>query len=125
MKKWQLSRRILLKGTGAALALPFLDQMWPSAADAQAAPPPRRFLGWYVPCGMNMPKFTPPDVGNAYTLTPILQPLAAHRNDFLVLSGLANRPAEPHGPGHHPSGTAAFLAPAHPFRTDGPHIPNS
>ena len=124
MKKWQLSRRILLKGTGAALALPFLEQMWPSAADAQAAPPPRRFLGWYVPCGMNMPKFTPPDVGSAYTLTPILQPLAAHRNDFLVLSGLANRPAEPDGPGDHASGTAAFLTSAHPFRTEGSDIRN-
>jgi hypothetical protein len=124
MKKWQLSRRTLLRGTGAALALPFLEQMWPSAADAQAAPPPRRFLGWYVPCGMYMQKFTPPDVGTGYTFTPILQPLAAQRNDFLVLSGVANRPGEPDGPGDHASGTGAFLTATHPFKTEGADIRN-
>src|SRR5260370_33557143 len=105
MKKWQLSRRTVLKGAGAALALPFLEQMWPSAADAQAAPPPRRFLGWYVPCGMNMPKFTPPDVGSAYPLTPILEPLAAHRKHLLGVSRLANRPAGAGAPGDPASGT--------------------
>lgn len=124
MKKWQLSRRTVLRGAGAALALPFLEQMRPSRADADPAPPPRRFLGLYVPCGMYMQKFTPPDVGSAYTLTPILQPLAAYRNDFLVLSGLANRPAQPDGPGDHASGTASCFTATHPYRTEGSDIRN-
>jgi hypothetical protein len=124
MKKWELSRRTLLRGTGVALALPFLEQMWPSSAGADPTPPPRRFLGWYVPCGIYMQKFTPPNVGTGYTLTSILQPLAPHRNDFLVLSGLANRPAQPDGPGDHASGTGAFLTSAHPYKTQGADIRN-
>jgi hypothetical protein len=71
-----------------------------------------------------MQKFTPPNVGTGYTLTSILQPLAPYQNDFLVLSGLANRPAQPDGPGDHASGTAAFLTAAHPYKTEGTDIRN-
>lgn len=124
MKKWELSRRTLLRGAGVALALPVLEQMWPSIARAQTGLPPRRFLGWYLPCGIYMQKFTPGQAGAGYTLTSILQPLAPHRNDFLVLSGVANRPAQPDGPGDHASGTGAFLTATHPYKTQGADIHN-
>ena len=58
----RLSRRTFLKGSGAAVALPFLEAMWP--ARAQAAPATaRRFVAWYVPNGIHMPDWTPATTG--------------------------------------------------------------
>ena len=52
--KKHISRRALLRGAGATLALPLLDAMVPAAtALAQtAATPPLRFFGGFVPHGM-------------------------------------------------------------------------
>jgi len=123
MKHWQLSRRTVLRGAGAALALPFLEQMLPSIARADTQPP-KRFLAWYVPCGIYMELFTPTTQGAGYALTPILQPLAAHKSDILILTNLANRPARPDGAGDHASGTGAFITAAHPYKTQGSDISN-
>lgn len=124
--KWHLSRRTLLRGAGTLMALPVLEQMLPSLAHAQAqgTPKPRRLVAFYVPCGIHMQKFTPSGTGPGYTLSPTLQPLAAHKSKFLVLSGLANLPARPDGPGDHASGTGAFITAAHPFKTEGTDIKN-
>lgn len=126
MKKWELSRRLLLKGAGAALALPLLEQMMPSVARAQnaGAPKPRRLVAFYVPCGIHMAQWTPAATGSNYALTPILTPLAPVKSDVLVLSGIANRPAQPDGPGDHASGTGAFITARHPFKTNGAGISN-
>ena len=55
--KMHLSRRTLLRGLGASLALPLLDSMVPAltALDKTAAAPVRRFGVFYVPNGMSMP----------------------------------------------------------------------
>lgn len=124
MKKWELSRRTLLRGAGVALALPMLEQMLPSVARAQSVPAPRRLVAFYVPCGINMSQWTPSATGAGYSLTPILQPLAPVKSDVLVLSGLANRPAQPDGAGDHASGTGAFITAAHPYKTSGAGISN-
>jgi len=84
-----LSRRTILRGMGATLALPFLDAMVPAAAGAQAAMQPvRRFLAFYVPNGMAMEYWTPNGVGPDFELSPILEPLARYRERMLVLSGI-------------------------------------
>lgn len=126
MKRFELSRRTLLRGAGTLLALPVLEAMLPSLAHAQAqgAPAPRRLVGFYVPCGIHMQKWTPATTGTNYTLTQTLQPLAAMKSKFLVLTGLANTPARPDGPGDHASGTGAFFTAAHPFKTEGSDIRN-
>ncbi len=126
MKRWEIDRRTLLRGAGALMALPLLEQMLPSVARAQAAgaPPPRRLVAFYVPCGIHMQKWTPAQTGANYDLTPTLQPLAPYKSKFLVLSGLANMPARPDGPGDHASGTGAFITSAHPFKTEGTDIRN-
>jgi hypothetical protein len=118
-----LSRRTFLRGTGAALALPFLEAMHPGTAHA-AMEAPRRFIAYYVPCGIHMPNWTPATEGAGFAMTPILKPLEAYKSDLLVLSGLANRPAKPDGPGDHASGTGAFITAAHPFKTEGSDIRN-
>ncbi len=130
MSRFTLSRRTLLRGLGTALALPTLEAMLPASARAQAMAQPRRFVGFYVPCGIRMNRWTPAATGASYTLSSILQPLGAWNGqpslqaDTLVLSGLANRPARPDGPGDHASGTGAFLTAAHPFKTNGANISN-
>lgn len=124
-----LSRRTLLRGLGTALALPTLEAMLPGSARAQTMRP-KRFVAFYVPCGIRMNRWTPAGTGANYTLSPTLQPLGAYngaasiKDDVLVLSGLANRPARPDGPGDHASGTGAFITCAHPFKTSGADIRN-
>jgi hypothetical protein len=80
-----LSRRTVLRGMGAALALPFLDAMAPAFA---AAKPVHRFQTFYVPNGMAMEYWTPKGEGNDFELTPILEPLAPYKSQMLLLSGI-------------------------------------
>jgi hypothetical protein len=87
----QLSRRTVLRGMGAALAIPFLDAMDPTRFSRFGAPQvarPNRFQTIYVPNGMAMEYWTPKGEGAAFELSPILEPLAPFRNDMLVVSGL-------------------------------------
>src|SRR5436190_13723953 len=81
-----LSRRTVLRGIGATLALPFLDAMVPGAR--AAVKPSHRFLTFYVPNGMAMEYWTPKGEGTAFEFSPILEPLAPFRNQLTVLSGL-------------------------------------
>lgn len=81
-----LSRRTMLRGLGATMALPFLDAMVPAAKAAAA--PTHRFLTFYVPNGMAMEYWAPKGEGTAFELSPILQPLAPFKNQMLVLSGM-------------------------------------
>jgi hypothetical protein len=86
-----LSRRSLLRGAGASLALPFLDAMVParlSAFGRPAATAPHRFLAYYLPNGQAMPYWTPEGEGRNFELSPILEPLAPFREQLIVFSGL-------------------------------------
>ncbi len=111
MKDHKLSRRTLLRGLGALMALPMLEQMVPSVARAaEPGATPRRLAVFYVPCGINMQQWTPKGTGREWTLSPTLQPLAPVKNDVLVLSGLSHEPGRPDRFGHHAAGTGAFLS---------------
>ena len=81
-----LSRRTVLRGIGATIALPFLDAMVPAAK--AAAKPANRFLTFYVPNGMAMEYWSPKGEGTTFELSPILEPLAPHRDQLTILSGL-------------------------------------
>ena len=85
--KKAMRRRSFLKGAGASLALPFLDAMVPAFAATAAASPFR--IGYvYLPTGRHMENWIPKATGAAYEMTPTLAPLAPHREQMLVLSGL-------------------------------------
>src|SRR5687767_8469117 len=121
----KLSRRLFLGGAGVAIALPAMRSLMPSSARADHdCTAPKRFLGYYIPCGIHMPAWTPSGTDTAWDLTPILEPLAMVKGDVNILTGLANRPARPDGPGDHASGTGAFLTAAHPYKTEGADIAN-
>ena len=127
----RLSRRTLLRGLGAAVALPWLEAMGPTAswaATVDAKPgvrtTPNRLAFLYVPNGVNIENWTPEKEGSDYALTKCLEPLAAFRNDFNVLTGLTADKARSHGDGggDHARALAAFLTGAQPRKTDGTDI---
>ena len=80
-----LSRRTVLKGAGAALALPMLDAMTPAFANASKAV--HRFQTVYIPNGMAMDYWSPTTIGD-YEITPVLKPLSKYKKKMRVLSGL-------------------------------------
>ena len=86
-----VSRREVLRGIGAAVALPLLDAMTPAliAQTKTPAKPINRFGVMYIPNGMIMNKWTPALDGPSYEFTPSLSSLAPYRSDLLVLSNLA------------------------------------
>ena len=84
--KKSLSRRTMLRGLGATIALPLLDGMVPAFAAGTRSV--KRVGAIYVPNGMSMPFWTPAAEGNL-ELSPILKPLAPVRDRVLVLSGLS------------------------------------
>ena len=82
-----LPRRMMLRGIGATVALPFLEAMLP-ALSGRAAQPVHRFQTFYVPNGMAMEYWTPKGEGAGFELSPILEPLAPFKDQMLVLSGI-------------------------------------
>jgi len=93
--RFMLNRRSILKGlAGAAIGLPLLEAMGPKA---YAAPLPKRLVIFFTPDG-TIPGAWATGTENNFTLGPILEPLAAHKSDLLVLTGIKNEAAH-HGPG--------------------------
>jgi hypothetical protein len=84
-----LSRRTLLKGSGAALALPLLDAMRPAFGRA-ADPEPRRLLAVCTNLGVYAESFFPTTAGRDFALTPYLEPFKDFRDQFTVVSGTSH-----------------------------------
>jgi hypothetical protein len=95
LTKKHLSRRTMLKGAGAAVALPLLDAMVPAytaiAKTAAAAKPRMAFV--YFPHGAVMDKWTPTKEGADFDLPSIISSLKPFQNQLTVISGLENRSA--------------------------------
>ncbi|MBB6051258.1 DUF1552 domain-containing protein [Armatimonas rosea] len=120
-----LSRRTLLRGAGAALALPLLDAMTPAlASPQQRKKAPLRLVFCYVPNGIIMPDWTPKQLGSNFELPRILKPLEAHRESLLLLSGLADHNGNElgDGAGDHARAGASFLTGVHCKKTSGADI---
>jgi hypothetical protein len=81
-----LSRRTVLRGAGATVALPFLSSMLPAGTASAAAPQPR-FASIYIPHGAVMQQWTPAG-GPALALSPILRSLEPFRDRLNVVSDL-------------------------------------
>ncbi len=130
MRNFRLSRRTFLRGSGACLALPWLEAMLPARGRAQqsAAGKPLRFIVWTLPDGVRMDAWTPAETGAAYTTTPILKPLEAYRDRFNLISGLANTPASVVSgdvfAGSHARATGAMLTQMPLTFTSGNNIKN-
>jgi hypothetical protein len=126
MSRKAISRRTVIRGIGTAISLPLLDAMVPTLKASTAVEIPKRMLFFMVPNGAHMPAWTPAEEGTDYKLSPILEPLAKHREYVSVFSGLTLDGARDHGDGagDHARSGAAFLTGAHPKKTDGADIRN-
>lgn len=89
--KKHLSRRTMLRGVGAAVALPFLDSMVSAQTPlAKTAAKPTLRAGFiYVPHGAILPQWTPIGDGADFEFSRILKPLEPFRNRITVVTGCA------------------------------------
>src|SRR6267142_1126879 len=99
--KKHLSRRTMLKGTGVALALPFLDAMVPAAtAQAKTAAAAKLRAGFfYIPHGAimyntahgpAMDRWTPSGSGANFKLSTILGSLEPYKKYVTSFGNLEN-----------------------------------
>ncbi len=82
----KITRRTLLRSSGVALALPFMESMSPALAAGTA--PPKRMVFICTALGLHPPNLWPKTPGQAYEETPYLKLLSDHRDDFTLFSGL-------------------------------------
>src|SRR5665213_35825 len=117
-----LHRRTMLRGLmGAAIALPVLEAMSPTAKAADAAAAARkRFQVIYSPNGYIMQNFRPVDLGTNYTISPILKPMEPFRDRFAVIGGLDHVQAEAlgDGAGDHARCCGTFLTGMHVHKSE-------
>ncbi len=126
LSRGRLGRRTFLRGAGTALALPWLDAMLPRTARAAraAAKPPVRMAFLFSPNGVIPSAWTPAEIGANYTLSPTFAPLAAVRDEVLVLSGFSQKKGFDmgDGAGDHARSASTFLTGVHPYKTAGSNI---
>ncbi len=117
----QIARRRVLQGAGAALSIPFLPSLMPTARAAEGAPRPRRFVALFSPNGQQRSTYWPsgePDwaVVDAAAevrevrlsqlpvpaISTVIGPeLSAYRDKLLLIRGLDFVPFDAYG--HYPT----------------------
>lgn len=116
-----LDRRTLLRGAGAAIALPLLDAMVP-AATAQsltAAAPRLRFGAVYIPNGIYPADWHPDEVGRDFVFKRVMKPLERNRDYVTTISRLKSPEGRQDMGGIHMGASAAFLNGAGPLSENG------
>jgi hypothetical protein len=113
--KKAISRRAMLRGTGAALALPLLDSMVPALAQVKSN---KRLGIVYVPNGMRMDHWTPGTAGSGFELPSILKPMEPYRKQIKILSGLVGADGE----GPHARASTRYLTGVASKRDDGSNL---
>ncbi len=86
-----IDRRSFLRGTGAVIALPFLESLniaRPLLASSQPDRTPMRLVCIGLNYGLYPGDFFPAETGRHYKLPKLLQPLAHIRDEFTVFSQL-------------------------------------
>lgn len=124
-----LSRRVMLKGLGTAMALPWLEAMmprvaWAASSTAGLANGPRRMAFIYVPNGVNTKFWFPETAGAGFEMTRALTPIERHRDKMTVLGNLLCDKANANGdgPGDHARAMSAYLTGSQPRKTEGANI---
>ena len=109
--KKHLDRRTLLKGAGAAIALPLLDAMVPAATaqSATAAGSRLRFGSIYVPNGIYPGMWHPEQVGKDFKFNSIMKPLEPFRDYLTTISRMKAHDGDKDSGGIHMGASAAFL----------------
>lgn len=119
-----ISRRMVLRGLGTALALPWFESMAAGRGREGSLKPPVRTAFLFAPNGKHMPDWTPAAEGALHKLPAILQPLEELKSEILLPSGLALTTAGAQGCGGHSCTVGQFLTGTLPKRTLGNHLKN-
>src|SRR5262245_31804466 len=131
-----LSRRTVLRGLGATVALPFLDAMVPAAQALRKTVAGRKprlaaiemvhgAAGSSVE-GLEKHYWSPVKEGADFDFTLSLSPLEPHRDYLTIISDTdlvnAESSAAPEVGGDHNRSSSVFLTASHPRRTEGSDI---
>jgi hypothetical protein len=116
-----VTRRAMLRGMGAAFALPWMESLAHVARGATASPtPPVRMCFWYVPNGVHLPAWFPANEGALVDLPETLRPLSFAREYLNSFHGLTHNTALTNGDSEgcgHGQGSASFLTGAQAYKT--------
>ena len=86
-----ITRRTVLRGMGATIALPCLELFaGKTLAAANGRRDPGRLACFYIPGAINHYNWFPKDTGFDYTISPSHKPLERHRDRFSVLTSLSH-----------------------------------
>jgi hypothetical protein len=112
----------MLRGMGAAIALPWLESVRAKSACASNGEekPPVRMCFWYVPNGVHLPTWFPQHDGVLAELPESLRPLSFARQYLNCFHGLTHNTAMTNGDEDgcgHGQGSASFLTGAQAYRT--------
>lgn len=128
-----LTRRHFLRGSGALLALPFLESLVPGGTLRAAeklgalgrAGAPLRTAFIYIPNGVNNAHWWPTSGGERdFVLGDSLSALEPHREHIQIVAGLGHEKAKANGdgPGDHARASATFLTGMQARKTSGRDI---
>lgn len=102
-----VSRRLLLRGAGVAMTLPWLESL-PVWGATRGAAPPKRFVVQFMGTGISPNNWSAKGEGAAMELSKSLQPLESLKTKLNVVNGLFNKPST--GVGIHPGMTGGILS---------------
>src|SRR5688572_16109105 len=83
----KLDRRTILRGAGAAMALPWLSAMNQAFGGTGENEPPRRLVAMTLGLGLHAENLFPQDAGRGYKPSRYLAALEDIRDQFTVVSG--------------------------------------
>lgn len=110
--QYRLSRRTLLRGTGVAMALPWMESINVWGAERLSDPVggefPKRFAALFMGCGINGNHWTAQGAGAEMVLGKSLSPMEPLKEKMNFINGLFNQSAM--GVGIHPGQTGNILS---------------
>lgn len=108
MNDQNLSRRVLLKGLGCSVALPWLESahVWGGESAVTRTKAPKRFACMFIGDGISPPHWWSKGSGASMELGESLQSLAPFKEKLNVINGLFNQ----HGSGGHAKCTGNILS---------------
>ena len=90
LKRTSMSRRKVLRGAGATLALPLMEamQVRSLAKNSKIINPPVRAGFFYIPNGVVQTAWHPKNEGSDYELSPTLEPIRPIKDDVTLFTKL-------------------------------------
>ncbi|MBT7982493.1 MAG: DUF1552 domain-containing protein, partial [Akkermansiaceae bacterium] len=88
LKRTSMSRRKVLRGAGATLALPLMEamQVRSLAKNSKIINPPVRAGFFYIPNGVVQTAWHPKNEGSDYELSPTLEPIRPIKDDVTLFT---------------------------------------